>query len=96
MAIDKSTAANNAELNLELDRIATLMRSLAPDLNRVAREMSKIEELTGDLLQHVNSASFGLQHNISRVEHAVALLGQQRTLELIENRMRRTETASQS
>lgn len=81
------TANCNHDLNQQLRRIAEMMNGLEPDLNRIAKEMSNVEILADDLLNHVNSATLGLQHNISRVEHAVAMLGRNRTLALIEERL---------
>jgi len=81
------TANCNDDLHQQLRRIAEMMNVLEPDLNRIAKEMSSVEILADDLLNHVNSADLGLQHNISRVEHAVAMLGRNRTLALIEQRL---------
>ena len=72
----------------ELQRLASMMRAFKPDLKEVAGEVTLIEPLASDILSHVNSPVIGLPNHITRVDHAVTLLGQRRTLELIEDRLK--------
>lgn len=89
--VNHNIESANTELAANLQRIASMMKSLSPNLKQVAGEVTQVEELSKDILDYINSPGIGLSHNISRIDHAVALLGQRRTLALVERRLFVTE-----
>lgn len=56
-----------------------------PDLRDLSRCICGIEGLSRIVLDSVNATSRGLSQQVSRVEHAVALLGSRGVAEIIDN-----------
>jgi HD-like signal output (HDOD) protein len=65
----------------ESHALPTLLRmthQVEVDLRAIAREVQRIPELTDGVIRIANSARFPRKNNITSIDHAVAILGQQR------------------
>jgi putative nucleotidyltransferase with HDIG domain len=64
-------------------RLLELLKDPEVDVGEVAEIISNDVKLTARLLQSSNSALFGMQTPVSNVRQAVALLGYERTLQIV-------------
>jgi len=71
-------------LRQQCEDVLRLTRTLEPDLREIANKAQENAELTERLLRAVNSASSGLQHSISDVQHALAYLGARKVTRIVE------------
>lgn len=84
-------AESNLKLANSLERILLIFNSDAFSFGKVANEMQKHEIVAEQLLKRVNSVEFSLEHSVDDVQHAVAMLGQNKTIEFLKEEIARTE-----
>lgn len=73
------------ELAEQCEDVLRLAQAVEPNLHEIAERARRSQLLTERFLQAVNSVGMGLQHPVSDVQHALALLGTRRVARIVQD-----------
>jgi len=68
--------------------LARLLKSQGHSLESLKKKLAELPGVTERLLDHLNSPEMGLLHKVKTLDHALALLGPDRSLEILRQRYR--------